>query len=101
MVVLCTDFVSFSRQDEKINIYKFDRHNSEKYNLVDNGVKFYLLAYKQAYIWTDEGFQGVKQEALRPEIGSYVADYSYPCEQDNEGCINGPYGYHIRRVYFK
>ena len=47
MVVLGSDFVNFSRQDEKISIYKFDRHNSEKYNLVDNGIKFYLLSYKQ------------------------------------------------------
>ena len=42
-----TDYVNFSRQDENVNIEKFDRHESDSYNLSENGVKFYLLAYNK------------------------------------------------------
>ena len=33
MVVMGTDFINFSRQDEKVNIEKIDLHASEEQNL--------------------------------------------------------------------
>ena len=46
MIVLGTDFINFSRQNQNVDREKFDRHGSEPYNLADNGVKFYLFAYR-------------------------------------------------------
>ena len=63
-----SDFIDDSRQDEKVNIEKLDRHGGEPYNLADNGVKFYIIPY---YEEEDlEGFEA-KLHALRPEIGRY------------------------------
>ena len=45
-IMMSRDFMSDSRQDEKVNIEKFDRHRSEPYNLADNGVNFYIIPFR-------------------------------------------------------
>ena len=40
-----SDFIDDSRQDEKLNVEKFDRYKAEAYNLADNGVNFYILPF--------------------------------------------------------
>ena len=62
------DFTDDSRQDEKVNIEKFDRHTSGPYNLSDNRLNFYIIPFKEGSLGDD--FRG-SQEALRPEIGNY------------------------------
>ena len=71
MIVLGTDFINFSRQEENINIEKFDRHDSQVYNLTENGMKFYLLPYVQSAKGQVSYNSNVKVETLRPSIGYY------------------------------
>ena len=72
MIVLGTDFINFSRQEENINIEKFDRHDSQVYNLTENGVKFYLLPYVQNINGQAMSNSEVKVETLKPTIGYYT-----------------------------
>ena len=46
MVMLSSAFINDSRQDEKFNIDKFDRHGSDTFYLEENNVSLYLFAYR-------------------------------------------------------
>ena len=84
-------FIDGSRQDEKVNIVKFDRHDSGRLYLKDEGIKFYIFPFR--YSWElDENkeFVGVKFETLTPEIGSYIMEHRYPCNEGNTTCTNSP-----------
>lgn len=94
-----TDYVNFSRQDENVNIEKFDRHESDFYNLSENGVKFYLLAYNKKLKERADGEYALGN--LHPEIGSYWLEHRIPCTGGNSPCSEGAQGYHKIKIPFK
>ena len=71
MIVLGKDFINFSRQEENVNIEKFDRHDSQVYNLTENGVKFFLLPFVQSKLGQARYDSEVKVETLKPSIGTF------------------------------
>ena len=47
MIALGMSFLDFSRQEEKVRIEKFERHDGDPYNLAENAFKFYILPFKE------------------------------------------------------
>ena len=47
MVVMTSAFFDGSRQDEKVDIVKYDRHTSGRQYLKDQGLKFYVFPYRE------------------------------------------------------
>ena len=45
MIVLGRVFIDGSRQDEKVTIQKFDRHESDRFYLKEQGIELYVFAY--------------------------------------------------------
>ena len=89
--MLCRVFIDGSRQDEKVNIVKFDRHESGRLYLKDEGIKLYIFPFKY-YMASDDNdeFLGVEFEALTPDLGSFIIEQRYPCNEGNTTCTNSP-----------
>ena len=106
MIILGGDFQNGTRQEEKVTVDKYDRHESESYILKDLGVKFYLFNYEHSMVFEDPDdeystFLGFKFDHLTPEIGSYWIKQDFPCAADNSTCINSKIGFQSRYIEFK
>ena len=88
-----SDFINDSRQEEKVNIEKFDRHESQPYYLAENGVNFYIIPFMEETYYESDWVFETSLEALRPEIGSYWLLQYYPCNEGNVTCQEGPLGH--------
>ena len=53
LILLSGAFIDGSRQEEKVNVEKFDRMNDEAYSLRDNGIRLnlYAIVQKWSYDW--------------------------------------------------
>ena len=101
MIVLGRVFMNGSRQEEKINIEKYDRFGSPSYYLKDHGVKFYLFSYQMEYAYSkNDTFLGAEFEYLTPEIGYYSLVQYFPCDAGNTTCLDSKDGYQKRSIKF-
>ena len=87
--MLNTALTDGSRQDEKVNIERFDRFGSKAYNLRDLGIKFYLVPFKADMYKDGDGKRVIESVPLPPEIGSYKVKFSFPCDERNTTCVEG------------
>mgnify|MGYP000026351222 CR=1 FL=1 len=73
IVILGTAYFNDSRQEEKVNVEKFDRFGSDQFHLNDNGIKIYLYSVVSSWQRHDETghLQGVHFETMRPEVGRF------------------------------
>ena len=53
LYLLSIAFDNGSKQTEKISVIKFDRHESDSYNLTDSGIKLYIFPSKEKEIGVD------------------------------------------------
>ena len=92
--MLSSAFIDGSRQEEKVNIEKYDRFESDSFLLKDHGFKMYLFSYQAFFNFDDNGkFQGAEFDYLTPEIGSYWLTHYFPCDEDDTACIDSEDGY--------
>ena len=54
VIALGGAFLDHSRQDQKVDVEKFDRFDSESFNLIENGVKFYIFPYQQTWGFNED-----------------------------------------------
>lgn len=54
MIVLATAFFDHSRQEELVNVLKYDRYDSGPYNLAENQIKFYIFPYLSEDVFDDD-----------------------------------------------
>ena len=65
--MLGLDFIGGERQEERVNIEKIDRVDSEAYNLKQHGIQIYLFPALKT-----TSNDKISYSLLEPEIGSYV-----------------------------
>lgn len=89
LIVLAFAFFNNSRQEEKVNFSRFDRHMSEHYTLAENDIKFYIFPYMQQPVLDEHGnFLRMELQPVSRSLGEIHLDYYWTCAAEDAKCID-------------
>ena len=103
VVLLGTSYRDGYKQEEMVDFQYFDRFDSPRYYLHENGVNITLFAPKIVDIRDENDGRWISSyyEPLRPEIGAYWITQYYPCDEGDDECKSSAKGRNERRFEFK